>query len=648
MSGSGIDSTAARSASVEGGGSSGVDADGAQRRGWGRVHRHHPRYKWVALSNTTLGMTMATINSSIVLISLPAIFRGIDLDPLDPANVSYLLWMLLGFLLATAVLVVMFGRLGDIYGRVRIYNLGFFAFALSSVALSLVPWSGSAGALWLIGFRAVQAVGAAMLMANATAILTDAFPLHQRGTALGINQVAAIAGSFLGLVVGGVLSEWHWRAVFWVSVPFGIIGAIWSYLSLHEVGARHKGRIDIPGNLTFALGLGLVLTGVTYGIQPYGGSTMGWGNPWVVGSLVFGLALLAVFVVVERRSPDPMFRLSLFGIRAFSLGNLAGLMASIARGGLQFILIIWLQGIWLPRRGYSYESTPLWASVFLVPLTVGFLAAGPLSGYLSDRYGARRFAVSGALLSAASFGGLMVLPVDFAYPAFAVLIFLNGVGSGMFSSPNASMVMNSVPAAQRGVASGMRMTFFNSGSALSIGVFFSLMVVGLATTLPGTLTAGLTGQGVPTPVADGLAGLPPVGILFAAFLGINPIAALLAPTGVLATLPASSSATLTGNDFFPSLISAPFHDGLVLVFAIAGAMMLVAAVASWYASTRPADVASRPDAGERLGEEPETYAPVEGEPADVSVGPIAAALGFPSAESPPPTPGAAAIESRTP
>jgi MFS family permease len=604
------------------------DAARADHTGFGRVHKDHPHYKWVALSNTTLGMTMATINASIVLISLPAIFRGIGLDPLDPANVSYLLWMLLGFMLVTAALVVTFGRLGDITGRVRIYNLGFLVFALASIALSLVPWSGAAGAEWLIGFRAVQAVGAAMLMANSTAILTDAFPVHQRGTALGINQIAAIAGSFLGLVIGGVLSEWHWRAVFWVSVPFGVVGAIWSYRSLHEVGERHKGKLDLPGNLTFALGLSLILGAVTYGLQPYGSSPMGWTNPWVVAALVGGVAMLVAFVVIEARVADPMFRLSLFSIPAFSLGNLAGLMASISRGGLQFILIIWLQGIWLPRRGFSYESTPLWASVFLLPLTVGFLTAGPLCGWLSDRYGARRFAVAGALVTAASFFGLMVLPVDFAYPVFALLTFLNGVGSGMFSSPNASMVMNSVPAAQRGVASGMRMTFFNSGSALSIGVFFSLMVVGLASTLPTTLSAGLVGQGVPSAVADQLGQLPPVGILFAAFLGINPIASLLGPTGLLHSLPAHNVATLTGHDFFPALISAPFRSGLELVFAIAAVMMVVAAVASWYAGRLPAAEVSRPAAGERLGEEPQTYAVVEGEPAEDGAGPLAHALGF--------------------
>ena len=574
-----------------------------------RFDKEHPRYRWVALSNTTLGMTMATVNSSIVLISLPAIFRGIDLDPLDPGNVSYLLWMLMGFLLVTAVLVVTFGRLGDIHGRVRIYNLGFFVFAGSSIALSLVPWDGSAGALWLIGWRVVQAVGAAMLMANATAILTDAFPVHQRGMALGINQVAAIAGSFVGLVVGGVLSEWHWRAVFWVSVPFGVAGAIWSYLSLHEVGTKHSGRLDVPGNVAFALGLGLLLTGVTYGIQPYGGHAMGWTNPWVLGSLGAGVLLLAAFLVIEHRTPEPMFHVSLFRIRAFSLGNLAGFLASISRGGLQLVLIIWLQGIWLPGRGYSYESTPLWAAIFLVPLTVGFLVAGPVSGWASDRYGARRFTVAGSLLTAASFIGLMVLPVDFAYPVFAALIFLNGFGSGMFSSPNASVVMNSVPAAQRGAASGMRMTFFNSGSALSIGIFFSLMVIGLAATLPTTLTAGLAAQGVPPGTAAELGSLPPVGILFGAFLGINPIAALLEPTGLLQTLPQGSVDTLTGATFFPSLIADPFRSGLVLVFAIAATMMVVAAVASWFA--RPADERSAPDGGDRLGEEPDDWALVE-------------------------------------
>ena len=545
-----------------------------------RFDRDHPRYKWVALSNTTLGMLLATVNSSIVIISLPAIFNGIHLDPLAPGNVSYLLWMLMGFLLVSAVLVVALGRLGDMYGRVKLYNLGFMIFTLASIALSLDPLRGGGGALWLIGWRVVQAVGGSMVFANSTAILIDAFPARQRGMALGINQVAAIAGSFIGLVLGGVLAEWDWRAVFWVSVPIGLVGTVWSYLSLHELGARQPGRLDWPGNVTFALGLSALLAAITYGIQPYGGHSTGWTNPWVVAGLAGGVALLVAFVVIETRVPEPMFHLGLFRDRTFAFGNLAGLLASISRGGMQFMLIIWLQGIWLPLHGYDYAATPLWAGIYLLPLTVGFLVAGPVSGWLSDRFGARPFAVGGALVVAASFVGLVLLPVDFPYWVFAALVALSGIGSGLFSSPNASAVMGSVPAGQRGAAAGMRGTFFNSGSALSIGIFFSLMVIGLAADLPHTLTAGLEQQGVPAAVATRIGGLPPVGSLFAAFLGYNPLGSLLGPSGVLAHLPAGNAATLTGKQFFPNLISGPFHHGLVVVFVAAAIMSVVTAAAS--------------------------------------------------------------------
>ncbi|TML32369.1 MAG: MFS transporter [Actinobacteria bacterium] len=545
-----------------------------------RFDRDHPRYKWVALSNTTLGMLLATVNSSIVIISLPAIFNGIHLDPLAPGNVSYLLWMLMGFLLVSAVLVVALGRLGDMYGRVKLYNLGFMIFTLASIALSLDPLRGGGGALWLIGWRVVQAVGGSMVFANSTAILIDAFPARQRGMALGINQVAAIAGSFIGLVLGGVLAEWDWRAVFWVSVPIGLVGTVWSYLSLHELGARQPGRLDWPGNVTFALGLSALLAAITYGIQPYGGHSTGWTNPWVVAGLAGGVALLVAFVVIETRVPEPMFHLGLFRDRTFAFGNLAGLLASISRGGMQFMLIIWLQGIWLPLHGYDYAATPLWAGIYLLPLTVGFLVAGPVSGWLSDRFGARPFAVGGALVVAASFVGLVLLPVDFPYWVFAALVALSGIGSGLFSSPNASAVMGSVPAGQRGAAAGMRGTFFNSGSALSIGIFFSLMVIGLAADLPHTLTAGLEQQGVPAAVATRIGGLPPVGSLFAAFLGYNPLGSLLGPSGVLAHLPAGNVATLTGKQFFPNLISGPFHHGLVVVFVAAAIMSVVTAAAS--------------------------------------------------------------------
>ncbi len=545
-----------------------------------RFDRDHPRYKWVALSNTTVGMLLATVNSSIVIISLPAIFNGIKLNPLAPANVSYLLWMLMGFLLVSAVLVVALGRLGDMYGRVKLYNLGFVVFTAASIALSLDPFEQGSGALWLIGWRVVQAVGGAMIFANSTAILTDAFPANQRGMALGVNQVAAIAGSFIGLVLGGVLAEWDWRAVFWVSVPIGLLGTAWSYLSLHELGTRNRGRLDWPGNITFAVGLSALLAAITYGIQPYGGHTTGWTNPWVLAGLIGGVALLVVFAVVETKVADPMFHLGLFRDRTFAFANLAGLLAAISRGGMQFMLIIWLQGIWLPLHGYDYAETPLWAGIYLLPLTVGFLVAGPVAGWLSDRFGQRLFAVGGALVVAASFVALVLLPVNFPYWLFAVVIAVSGLGSGLFSSPNASAVMGSVPASQRGAAAGMRGTFFNSGSALSIGVFFSLMIIGLAATLPDALTGGLEQQGVPAQVAAQIGNLPPVGSLFAAFLGYNPLASLLGPSGVLAHLPAANAAQLTGKQFFPHLISEPFHHGLVVVFIAAAVMSVISAAAS--------------------------------------------------------------------
>lgn len=556
----------------------------------------HPHYKWVALSNTTLGMLIATVNSSIVLISLPAIFNGIHLDPLSPGNVSYLLWMLMGYMLVSAVLVVTLGRLGDMYGRVRIYNAGFALFTVTSVALSLDPFDGGNGALWLIGWRVLQAVGGAMLMANSAAILTDAFPAAQRGMALGVNIVAGIAGSFIGLVVGGLLAEWNWRAIFWVNVPIGIVGTLWAYRSLRDAGQRRPGRIDWWGNLTFALGLTALLAGITYGIQPYGGHSQGWTNPWVLTGLIGGVLVLGLFAWIETRVADPMFPLGLFRNRAFASGNVAGLLASVARGGLQFMLIIWLQGIWLPLHGYRYEETPLWAGIYLLPLTVGFLAAGPVAGHLSDKYGPRLFAAGGLLVMALSFGGLLLLPTDFSYWTFAALVFLNGLGGGLFAAPNTSLIMSSVPAHLRGAASGMRATFQNAGMVLSIGVFFSLMIAGLSTSLPSTLDGGLTAQGVPAPAAHTIANLPPVGTLFAAFLGYNPIAALLGPN-LLGQLPAANAATLTGREFFPHLVSGPFHDGLVIVFWLAIGMSVVGALASLVRGGRHGDPAEEPVAG---------------------------------------------------
>jgi len=560
------------------------------------------RYKWVALSNTTVSMLMATIDTSIVIIAMPAIFRGIHLDPTAPGNISYLLWMIIGYLLVTAVLVVTLGRLGDMFGRVRIYNLGFVVFTLASIALSLDPMTGPAGALWLILWRLVQAFGGAMLMANAAAILTDAFPARQRGMALGINQICGISGQFIGLILGGVLAAWDWRAVFWVNVPIGVFGTIWSYLKLREIASVRRAAIDWWGNITFAAGAGLLLVSITYGIQPYGGHPTGWTSPRVLGGLAGGIALLIAFCVIETKIAEPMFQLGLFRIRAFAAGNLASLMGSIARGGLQFMLIIWLQGIWLPLHGVDFADTPLRAGIFLLPLTAGFLIAGPISGYLSDRYGPRPFATAGLLVSAGAFAGLLLLPVRFPYWIFALIILCNGLGSGLFASPNTSAIMSSVPARFRGAASGMRSTFQNSGMSLSIGIFFSLMIAGLAASLPRTLTEGMRAHGVPAQVAAHVTHLPPVSTLFASFLGYNPIGTLLRPTGVLDRLPRGDAAMLTSKEYFPHLISGPFHHGLVIVFSVAIAMSLAGAVISvlrggqfYYDGAPAAPATGRPD-----------------------------------------------------
>lgn len=560
-------------------------------------------YKWIALSNTTLAMFMATLDGTIVIIALPAIFRGIHLDPLAPENIGYLLWMIMGYLLVQSVLVVALGRLGDMYGRVRIYNLGFVVFTFASMLLSFDPLSAGAGAMWLIGWRLLQALGGAMLTANSAAILTDAFPADQRGFALGVNQIAGLAGQFLGLVAGGVLAIVDWRAVFWINVPIGIFGTIWSYQKLRDSVHHHPGRIDWWGNVTFAVGLSAILIAITFGVHPYDGHAMGWANPATYWPLIGGALLIVVFAVIEPHVTEPMFELGLLKIQAFTAGLIAVLASSIARGGLQLMLVIWLQGIWLPLHGYDFSVTPLWAGIFMLPLSAGFLVAGPISGYLSDRLGARLFATAGILIFGATFVGLMLLPTDFSYGAFAALLAANGVGSGMFAAPNTSAVMSSVPADRRGVASGMRSTFQNSGNLLSIGISFSLMIAGLAARLPDTLVRGLTQQGIPVAVARQVAALPPVSSLFAAFLGVNPMQHVLAPSGALAMLPPANRQTIVGRTFFPNLISMPFHDGLVVLFSVATVLSIVAAVASFARGGRylhnAANVARRAKLGDQ-------------------------------------------------
>jgi MFS family permease len=537
------------------------------------------RYKWIALSNVTLGVLLATLDASITLIAMPDIFRGIKLDPLLPANSFYLLWMILGFLVVSSVLIVSLGRLGDIYGRVRMFNLGFVIYTVASLILTVDWMTGRAGATYLIVFRVVQGVGAAFLLANSAAIITDAFPENQRGMALGLNNIVGVSGIFIGLVLGGLLAPIDWRLVFLISVPVGLFGTVWAYLKLEERSKPRPARIDWWGNLTFALGLILIMVSVTYGIRPYGSDATGWGSPRVLALLGSGVAFLAAFLAIERHVKEPMFRLPLFRIRAFTFGTLSTFLSAVARGGLMFMLIIWLQGIWLPQHGYSFNETPLWAGIYILPLTFGMLIAGPTSGYLSDRYGARWFATGGMLGAAASFALLILLPIDFPFPVFAAILALNGVSMGMFASPNRAAVMNSLPASDRGAGGGMNQTFQNSAQVISIGIFFTLMILGLATRLPQTMTAGLEAHGVVASTAHSIAHLPPVSILFAAFLGYNPIEHFVGPH-VLSTLSAANRATLTGRSFFPHLISGPFRTGLHETFIFAIAACLIAAGAS--------------------------------------------------------------------
>ena len=542
-------------------------------------------YKWVALTNTTAGVLLATIDGSILIIAMPDIFRGIHLDPLVPGNSVYLLWLILGYLVTGSVLVVSVGRLGDMYGRVKMYNLGFVIYTAASLFLTIDWMTGHEGALWLLVWRIVQGVGGAFLVGNSGAILTDAFPTHQRGLALGINNVAGISGTFIGLVIGGILAPINWRLVFLISVPTGIFGTIWAYKRLHDLSERTKQPIDWAGNLTFAVGLVLVMVGVTYGIQPYAGHPLGWSNPTVITCLTVGVLTLAAFGIIEAKVRYPMFRLSLFRIKAFSFGTISTFLSALGRGGLMFMLIIWLQGIWLPLHGYSFARTPFWAGVYMLPMTAGFLIAGPISGRLSDRYGSRPFATGGMLAAALGFALLELLPVNFSYPAFAGILLLNGLAMGAFAAPNRAGVMNSLPARDRGAGGGMNSTFMNSAQVFSLGIFFSLMIAGLAADLPHTLSSGLIAQGVPAGTAQQISHLPPISILFASFLGYNPIGHLLG-AGALLHLPAAKAAELTGRGFLPGLLTGPFRAGLHIAFAFSIACCLIAAAASWSRGAR--------------------------------------------------------------
>jgi MFS family permease len=537
-------------------------------------------YKWTAMSNVVIASLMGSINMSIVLIALPAIFNGININPLN--SFQYLLWILMGYGLVTATLLLSFGRISDMYGRVKMFRLGFLIFSLASILLFLTPSTGDAGALEIIIFRIVQAVGSALFMANSAAILTDAFPSNERGKALGINTVAVMSGSFLGLILGGILAVFNWRYIFLVSVPFGVIGTIWSYYRLKELSIKAvKTKIDLWGNLTFVLGITLILVGVTYGLIPYGNSPMGWNNPWVIASMVIGLFSLILFPFVENRVESPMFRLDLFKNKSFAYANLAGLLGSLGRGGMMFMLILLLQGIWLPLHGYSYSSTPFWAGIYMLPLTAGILIMGPISGILSDTYGPRWIATGGMVVVTLSFLLLAALPYNFSYLEFGLAVFMMGVGSGMFGSPNSASIMNSVPSEDRGVASGMMYTIMNTAFTASMAIFFTIVIVGITQRFPEAMTSSLASIGA-VHLAPVLSKIPPTAALFSAFLGYNPVNAILAnlPSSFVALIPSSTLNTLTGTTWFPSTLANAFVPSLQTSFYIGAILSAIAAILS--------------------------------------------------------------------
>jgi MFS family permease len=537
-------------------------------------------YKWIALSNTSLGTLMASINVNITLVSLPAIFRGIGLNPLAPDAFQYLLWILFGYGVVTATLLVTFGRISDMFGRVRMYNLGFAIFTAGSILLFLTPSTGATGALELILFRLVQGVGASFIFSNSFAILTDAFPANERGKALGTNSMVFQAGSLVGLVVGGALSVIGWRYVFLVSVPVGVFGTFWSYWKLKEMGQITRGQgIDVWGNSVFIVGLTVLLVAVTYGLSPYGSSTLGWDNPWVVAGLVAGCAMLLAFPFVETRVRNPMFKLGLFRNRMFATSNLAMTLFEISVGGLMLILIMLLQGFWLPLHGYSYESTPLWSGIYLVPLVVGFSLAGPFCGWLSDRHGTRLLCTAGLLVTAASFVALCFLPLNSSYTMFGLVMFFMGVGNGMFISPNNASIMNAVPYEHRGAASGMRATLINAASSLSWAIFFTIIVSTLAGSLPGAFAVATASADAPQ-VGQALAGISPAGILFAAFLGYNPMRSVLGSlsSSVVHSIGGSMITTLESTTWFPTVVGPPFMSALKLSFFICAIVAVIASV----------------------------------------------------------------------
>lgn len=454
--------------------------------------------------------------------------------------------------------------------------------------LYLTPNSGDLGALEIIIFRIIQAIGGSFILANSFAIIADNFEESERAFAISLNSVASVSGVSIGIVIGGILSVIYWRDVFLISVPLGAFGTVWSYAKLKESSPRRDHKIDIVGNLLMASGMIVILLGVTYGITPYGASIMGWGNPLVLLSIIGGSALLVIFVLWERKANNPMLDLHMFRFRNFSIGSITGFISAMSIMGLLYMLTLLFQGIWLPLHGYSFSITPLWAGIYMLPMTISMGVFGVVAGKLSNKTRIKWFTVFGLILSGMSLFFLSLLPYNFKYYQMMIMLVIFGMGYGLFNSPNIASVMSSVPPQDRGSASGMLNNMRNTGYVASMGVFFSILISGLSSNLPASLSNALNKAGASS-VSGTVSKMPPSVAIFGSFLGINPVSHFIPPVNNLSS---STISLIEGNTWFSQAFSMPFMSSLDTVYYVSGAIAIVAGLISVLRTNRIDEIPS--------------------------------------------------------
>ncbi|GGP19416.1 MFS transporter [Thermocladium modestius] len=531
------------------------------------------------LLNTFLGSFVAAMNISMLIIALPAIFDGIRVYPLSPLGFTSMIWLIVSYPLALAVAIPISGRLSDMYGRGKLFTIGFLVFTLSSLLLGLAQGSGEAAAAELIVFRIMQGAGGSFMFSNSPALIMDVYPPRDRGFALGIIGISFSAGSVIGLLVGGGLAVINWRLVFLINAVVGSIGTYWSYKVVYKLSPGSSSvKVDWGGAVLLAAALVSVLTALNLGMLPYGDQPLGWGNPLVWTLLAVGAALLALLVQVERRIKEPMLRLDLFKIRQFTFGVMSAFFLFLAQGANIFVLSILLQALYLPMHGVPYSETPLLAGIYLIPNSVANALFAPIGGRLVNRLGARLVSTAGAVIAATSFELLALLPIDFNYAVFAAILFMMGAGFGLFMSPNQVSILTPVPPKDRSAASGMRASMQNVGSLTSIVVFLSLIIIGTYSTLSAALMNALVKAGLQAATAGQLSSIPPAIALFAAFLGYDPISTLASLTHT--SIPPQLLAELTKPSFFPTAIAPATINGFHYAYHVAALMAFTAAVLS--------------------------------------------------------------------